>query len=432
MPDYARHLEDLHTIMAVSRAMSSERNLDKLLTMIVDASTRLIDADRSSLFLVDEQNGKLWTRVAQHTDKILLPIGTGIAGTVAATGETINIKSAYSDPRFDRSNDVRSGYKTVSMLCMPLINSNNKVVGVIQALNRKSEVILQQGDMPAEAEASIGPFSNYDEQVLAALCSQAAVAIDNAQLIERDRERQALAREMELAHQIQLSLLPDGVPQRPGWRFAAWAESCDQTGGDYYDFLIKPGSLDVVVGDVSGHGLGAAMLMSTARAFLRALHLQDRTLAETVTSLNRLLEQDMAEDAFMSMTVCRVDDGGACSYVAAGHEPPMIWRAAKKAFDQLDSTGLPLGMMDDATYDEMCMVEPLKRGDLMLLLTDGIFEAQRPGDEPWGIERMQAVIRANAGKGAKAVCDAIVAGAQAHLQGADPHDDMTLIVAERL
>jgi sigma-B regulation protein RsbU (phosphoserine phosphatase) len=374
----------------------------------------------------------LWTRVAQNADRIHLPIGKGIAGTVAATGTTINIKSAYNDPRFDPENDVRSGYKTTSMLCMPLINSNGVVVGVIQALNRRSEVILQQGDMPAEDDgtSNIGPFSSYDEQVLAALCSQAAVAIDNAQLLERDRERQALAKEMELARQIQLSLLPSTVPERKGWRFAAWAKSCDQTGGDYYDFLVKEDALDVVIGDVSGHGLGAAMLMSTARAFLRALDLQSAPLADIVTSLNRLLEQDMAEDAFMTMLVCRIDDQGSCTYVAAGHEPPMIFRAASKSFDALDSTGLPLGMIDDAAY-EMRGVGRLERGDIMVLFTDGIFEAQQPGSAPWGLERMQLAVQARAAQGAKVVCDHIIQGAMEHLNGVAPHDDMTLVVVER-
>jgi phosphoserine phosphatase RsbU/P len=431
--DYARHLEDLNTIMAVSRAMSSERDLDRLLGLIMDAATRLIDADRSSLFIVDHERKELWTRVAQNADTIRLPIGKGIAGTVAERAKTINIPDAYRDERFDRENDRRSGYRTHSILCMPLVNSNDVVVGVIQALNRRNDMHhAPQGDLPDESgENDTAAFSAYDEQVLAALCSQAAVAIDNAQLIARDRERQALAREMELARRIQLSLLPSQPPSHPRWRFAAYARSCDQTGGDYYDFIAAAGATEVVVGDVSGHGIGAAMMMSTARAFLRALHEQPGSLAEIMAKLNRLLELDMADDAFMSLAIVRLADDGRCEFVSAGHEPPLVYRAKPRSFDALDSTGLPLGMIEDAAYDT-ASVQPIVAGDIVVLFTDGVFEAQRPGsDETFGMERLKQVVASESANGAQAVCDGIIAAVDGFLGGTQAHDDITLVVAER-
>jgi sigma-B regulation protein RsbU (phosphoserine phosphatase) len=415
MPDdAARRLRDLNTILAVSRAMGSERDLGRLLDLIISGVTTLVEADRSSLFLVDHQRQELWTTVAQHTTAIRLPLGSGIAGSVARTGQSINIPAAYADERFSPENDRRSGFRTESILCMPLVNYTDKVVGVIQALNKRG-----------------GPFSAYDEQVLGALCSQAAVAIDNAQLIASEGERQRMEHELNLAAGIQAGLLPADAPQHPQWRFASFTRPCDQTGGDYYDYMAtEAGELDVVVGDVSGHGIGSALLMSTARAFLRALHLQGEPLAAIMTRLNRLLEADMADDTFMSMVACRLRDDGGCTYVAAGHEPPLVWRAATRSFDGLDSTGLLLGLLDAEVYGELAL-PALAAGDLLVLFTDGMWEAASPAKEQYGIERMKAAIAGAASRGAEAVRDALVDGALRQLAGEAPLDDMTVVVVEK-
>jgi serine phosphatase RsbU (regulator of sigma subunit) len=414
--DPARLARDLQTILAISRAMGSERDLDRLLELIVRAVTDLAGADRTSLYLVDAEHQELITSISQGARRIRLPLGSGIAGSVAASGRTVNIPHAYADPRFNREHDQRSGYITRSILCMPLINHAGGVVGVIQALNKRN------GE----------PFGEYDEQVLSALCGNAAVAIDNAQLIARDRDRQRLERDMELARQIQLSLLPESPPLHARWRLAAWAQSCDQTGGDYYDFIALPdGGIDAVIGDVSGHGIAAALLMGTARAFLRALHEQEREPGAIVTSLNRLLERDLNDESFMSLAMCRLGADGGCAYVAAGHEPPLVLRRDGH-FDDLESSGLPIGMMDDSVY-QATAIAPLAAGEVLVLFTDGIFEAQAPPDfASWGLEAFKRTVAGHASGGAQAVCDAVVAGAKAHLRGHQPHDDMTLVVIERL
>lgn len=410
-----RLLHDLETILAVSRSMGSERQLDRLLDLICAAVTDLIQAERTSLFLVDREHGELWSTVAQHSTAIRLPMGSGIAGSVATSGATINIPSAYDDQRFNPENDRRSGFRTRSILCMPLVNYSGTVVGVIQALNKR------------DGKA----FAAYDEQVLAALCSQAGVAIDNTQLVAAELERQRLESEMEIAANIQAGLLPDVAPEIPGWRFAAFAKPCDETGGDYFDYLPRPGGVDVVVGDVTGHGIGAALMMSTARAFLRALHgVMAGDLGAVVTRLNALLEQDMADDTFLSFAACRLGEDGALAYVAAGHEPPLVWRAASRTFDTLDSTGMLLGLLDSETYAEMAL-PALHAGDLVLLFTDGLWECSDATGQAFGLDRLRAVVAETAPRGAAGVRDALVAASLAHLGGASPADDLTLVVVER-
>jgi sigma-B regulation protein RsbU (phosphoserine phosphatase) len=416
MEDADGLLRDLQTVLAVSRALGAERDLDRLLGLIVSAASDLVDAERTSLFVVDREHAELWTRVAEGSGEIRLPLGRGIAGAVATTGALVNIPSAYDDPRFDPANDRRTGFRTRSILCMPMVNHEGVVVGVIQALNKR--------DAP-----SFGP---RDEQVLAALAAQAGVALENAQLLQRDRERQRLLHDLELARTIQLGLLPTTVPTVSGWRFAAWQRSCDSTGGDYHDFISGPGgSVDAVVGDVSGHGIAAAMLMSTARAFLLALHGQQPDHGRLIAQLNNLLCADMADDAFMTMALARFHPDGHIGYVAAGHEPPMVLRRGAGTWDALDSTGLALGMLDGTDYD-CALVPALAVGDIAVLMTDGIPDAHTDGArELFGPDRLRAAIATAAPAGAGAVCAAVVAAVDGWLGRHAQHDDMTLVVAER-
>ncbi len=430
--DPRRLLADLQGIMAVSRAIGTERDLSRLLTTIAEAASKLLACDRTSVFLLDRERNELCTSVAQGTNTIRIPVGKGIAGSVASSGETVNIVHAYADERFNPEIDRRTGYTTQNMLCMPLRNHTGAVVGVVQCINSLSGQ----------------PFSAYEEQVLATLGAQAGVAVDNAQLVARDLVNQRMQHDMELARQIQRGLLPDLPQDVPGWRFATWCRTCDETGGDYYDFIPNPdGGVDAVVGDVSGHGIGAALFMSTARAFVRALHAGDGGDSDgsdgsggsgehnppdpgrLLTRLNRLLAQDMGDDAFMTMALCRLGPDGACRFVSAGHEPPLIWRKGK-GFSTGGDTGLLLGMIEDSTY-HASVLPRLETGDLLVLLTDGISEAHVRDNEFLGLDRLRELIAGAAAGGADAVCAAIVTAVEAHLCGTAPHDDMTLVVAER-
>ncbi|MDW8373201.1 MAG: SpoIIE family protein phosphatase [Planctomycetota bacterium] len=414
----AATLADLHTVLAVSRALGAERDLDRLLAKIVAAASSLVDAERSTLFVLDRERGQLWSRVAEGSGEIRVPLGRGIAGAVAASGQPINIPDAYADARFDASQDRRSGFRTRSILCVPLTDHEQAVVGVLQALNKRS------------GQA----FSAHDQEVLLALAAQAGVALVNAQLVQHERERVRLLRELELARTIQRALLPAQLPAVPGWRFAAWAESCEAVGGDYYDAWTRAdGAFDIVIGDVSGHGLPAALLMSSARAALRALRLASDELPALAQALNRLLAEDMADDAFMTMVLSRCQPDGSIEYVSAGHEPPLVWRAARGDWDALSSTGLPLALLDDARC-ELARIPPLEPGDVALWYTDGVHEAPGPAGELFGIERLRLVLAEAARRGAgepQALLAGIVDAVRHWRGGQPPHDDMSLLVAVR-
>ncbi|HXZ45028.1 MAG TPA: GAF domain-containing protein, partial [archaeon] len=165
----ATRVEKLTALLDVGKAMASERNLDRLLQLILSEVTKVMEADRSSLFLVDRERNELWSKIAQGLEvrEIRIKIGMGISGYVAQTGKTVNIQDAYNDPRFNQETDRRTGYRTHSILCVPMLNKMNEVIGVLQVLNKRD-----------------GVFTREDEELLLALSSQGAVAIENAILYE--------------------------------------------------------------------------------------------------------------------------------------------------------------------------------------------------------------------------------------------------------
>ncbi len=414
-PTVDKKLQDLRTLLAVAQAMTGVRQLQPLLELIVASATRLVDADRTSLFLL-EPDGSLWTRVAQDSTDIRLPPGFGIAGIVARTGKTVAIADAYEDPRFSPDVDLKTGFRTRSILCVPLKTPSGSIVGVIEAMNKK-------GDLP---------FDDEDEESLRALGSHAAVALETQRLLDGEIERRRMESEIELARRIQENLRPRSLPA-PSWLcLAAWQETAEKTGGDYYDVMEAPGgSFDLLVCDVSGHGLASTVLMSAARAYLRALHLVESNPQKLIEKLNRLISPDIPDDAFATLVACRIGPTGDACYVSAGHLPPFVYRPRKGTFDTLEETDIVLGYSADSTY-RAHQIDRLERGDLVVLATDGLYEAANPEGLLWGLEPVREAIAAAAHEGAHGVIEALRAGVFGHSEKLFLADDITLLVAEKM
>lgn len=409
-----KRLEDLETLLDLAVQMTGVKDVQRLLELIVASATRLVEADRTSLFLLEE-DGSLWTRVAERSEPIRLRPGWGIAGLVARTGETVSIPDAYEDPRFSREVDRQTGYRTRSILCLPLRDPSGEVLGVIEAMNKRGDAA----------------FDEDDEERLRALCSHAALAIASQRWLDGERARQKAASEMDVARRIQVGLLPRTMPAFRGFRFAAWQETADQTGGDYYDLIAAAqGSFDLLVCDVSGHGVASALLMTATRAYLRALHLGESNPEKLMERLNKLLIPDMPPDAFVTMTLLRLADDGTACYVAAGHCPPLVFRTRAASFELYEETDLLLGFRSGIGY-RAHPIDELRQGDLVVLLTDGLYELTSPDGTPWGLDNVMATIASSAKQGADEVVAALRAGAQAHRGPGARQDDITVLVAQK-
>jgi phosphoserine phosphatase RsbU/P len=414
--DPTQRARDLETILDVTRKMSSVHDTDELLGIILSETVRVMNADRASLFLVDKRTNELIARIAQKAATMIrFPMGKGIAGHVASSKEVVNIVDAYNDPRFNPEFDKKTGYRTRTILCAPLLTRDNDVIGVLQVINKKD-----------------GEFSKYDEAFMLAFGAQCALSLENARLLKDYVEQQKTKQAMTIARNVQQGLLPKSAPDLPGWEFGWKSIACDETGGDYFDFVPLPdGRLGVAIGDVSGHGMGPALLMASARSFLQALSRQSSNPASVLPTLNDLVSRDMESERFITLFYGALDTNtGALKYSSAGHDPPFILRKAAGTCEELDSTGMPLGIMAGSDFP-IAEVAPMAAGDLLVLSTDGVWEAMNPDSKSYGRERFSAILKELQSRGAAEIVEAVYDDVLRFCDGAAQRDDFTLVVVKR-
>jgi sigma-B regulation protein RsbU (phosphoserine phosphatase) len=247
-------------------------------------------------------------------------------------------------------------------------------------------------------------------------------------LKERDHMRQSLF----LAKEVQQNLLPESDPHIDGLDIAGRSKYCDETGGDYYDFLdlAKPGErkIGVVVGDVSGHGIPSALLMATARAFLRQRLSGPGELAQIVSDVNRQLSQDVEDSGrFMTLFLSEVDlENRLVKWVRAGHDPAMVYDPETNTFDQLSGRGLPLGVFENSGYDTL--IREIRPGQIIAIGTDGIWEATNPDGQPFGKQRFRDVIQNHCAESAAEMVTAVFNELESYAGESIQPDDVTLVI----
>ena len=241
---------------------------------------------------------------------------------------------------------------------------------------------------------------------------------------------------VELAGEVQKSLLPDRSPHVPGLDVAGTSVASEIAGGDYFDYLQNLDddgrSLSVAVGDISGHGVDAALLMTTARGFLRMRAAQPGSPAQIVTEMNRHLAGDLyGSGRFMTLFYLKLDpEAHSASWVRAGHDPAMIYCPAADAFEEMGAaqTGLPLGVIEESDYAEQA--NELLPGQIIAIGTDGIWESRNPEGEMYGKERFKDVLKNNADQPAQDILDAVFKSVKTFTGGAKADDDITLVIVK--
>ncbi len=401
-----------------SYALHTTLDLDELLGLILTAASTGVDADRGTVFLVSDDGKELWSRVLQGDEnlEIRLPVGKGIAGAVGKTGEVINIVDAHEDERFDASWDKKTGFRTRQILAAPIKRRDGGIVGVFQLLNKRE-----------------GDFDKDDEEFLAALSVHAALAVENARLHKSALEKERQDREIAVAQNVQRAFQPErNATERGTLKVAGMNELCEDASGDYYDvFDLNDGRIAVVVGDVSGHGLGSSLVMAQARAYLRAFCRTNDGVSDVLNLLNDSLSRDMTSGNFMCMFLAMVNpDSGEMDWCSAGHPEGFLVRAKDDEVIELNSTGRILGIFPDAGYEDGEALT-LESGDTLLLYTDGATEAASPSGELFGEERLKEVLSKHASEGADAVLDGVRA-ALVEWSGKNTFDDdLTMMVVRR-
>jgi len=333
-----KQITQLSLLFEATRLLNSTLDLAELLELILKIASKEVQADRGTVFLVDSLNHQLWSIVASGLgqQEIRVPFGSGVAGHVAETGDTVNTDDAYKVEWFDRSFDAKFGYTTKSLLSMPIKHHTGEIVGVIQLLNKTT-----------------GPaFTTEDTDFLDKLSGHMAMALENAQLHRDQLVKQRLEKELALARGIQRSLLPEAPPIVPGYELFVLNEPCFEVGGDYYDFLsLGPQSLLLVIADVEGKGVGSALVMSTLQATLRALIMHLHSLEVLAVSLNEMIYNDTKSEKYLSCFLGLVDTRrNGLHYINAGHCPPILVRGDTAQVESLDEGGTVIGLFPKTEY----------------------------------------------------------------------------------
>ena len=413
--DVDLQLHDLAALLDVSKALSSESDLDKLLHLITGKVTEVLNADRSTLFLYDESTGELWSKIAEQLGEkeIRFPLGVGIAGTVAETRVCENITDPYGDSRFNPAFDKETGFRSRSILCAPMVGFTGNLLGVIQVLNKSGG----------------GQFGRKDESLLEAFASHASVALERARLTGIAMQKQRMDEALKLAREIQMSMLPTSFPPFPERRAVqinAAVKPAREVGGDFYDFdYLDAAHLYFCVGDVSGKGIPASLFMAVTKTLIKSRTTEDRSTASILTYVNEGLSKDNDSSMFVTLFVGILDvTSGELTYTNAGHVAPYL-RRRDGFLERLDACHGPLvGAMPGMVYSEGVL--SIAPGDLLLLYTDGVTEAMNFKGDLFSETRLLDVIRAPGSISTEDIVHRTVAAVENFEQGCDQTDDITV------
>ena len=411
----AREGDLLALISKVGITLLSSSTLEQTLEQIVSLVFEAVPADRCLLMMRDEHNQEMRVAVARLRDRVgavgEIRVSRNVMDEVVIRGKSVLTSDAQHDPRFASGTVVLQGVRSV--LAVPL-GVSEKVFGIIYA----------------DSPIAEGRFTEDHLKVLTTLASVAAIRVENARLVEARFQQERLERELQLAMEIQQRFQPTAPPVVPGYEFQGISFPCYEIGGDYYDFIQREdGRLVIALGDVSGKGTAAALLMSSLHASIHAQTGSHDTLVETISAVNRYLADNIPSNRFVTLFYAELDpESGALSFLNAGHNPPLIVHSAGTV-EQLASGGLPLGIKADADYREGRTT--LQLGDVLVIYSDGVTEAASPSGEEFGPTRLYEVVSRNVDASAAGIRDRIESALTKFSQGTQAADDITLVIVKR-
>lgn len=406
------HTDKLHALLCVSKAMASGIHLDELLEVIVAQATEVVAAERSSLFLYDPEPDELYSVVARGLEAapLRMAAGTGLAGYVARTRAVVNVRDAYADPRFDPTVDRQTRFSTRSVLAMPIVGTDDRLLGVVQVLNKRGD----------------DAFGPEDEVLLEAFCSHAAVALERARLVEAYVEQQRMHEALKLARDIQRGMLPRPFAQpHEHVELHALLTPAMLVGGDLYDyFFVDEHRLAFAVGDVSGKGVSASLFMAGTHTLLHAAGLEGLPPNRCLAQINRV--QQNQTSMFVTLFYGLLDlRTGEVVYGNAGHPPPVLVGPEGPARFAPRSENLPLGLLSRLTFQPDRLA--LDHGTLLFLYTDGVTEAVDADGEMFGEARLLETLEDCRGLAPSAVVERVSEAIGAFSHGEAQRDDITML-----
>lgn len=391
----------------------SHLELDSLVVKIMELVLSIVSAQVGSIMI--EESNTLVTKVEWGlTDEVIKSIvhisDIPLVEYVKQQREPFLIENLIED---ERVKIVNKSVQMDSLLVFPL-HTKDRVVGVVNIVNSGDD----------------GKFSNRDMELLVTITNLLSISIENALLYKEALEQERMQEQLNIARKIQQDLMPIESPLLNGYEIFGINLTCDETGGDYFDYFSSNPEkfLQIVIGDVSGHGIGSALIMASARAHIRAFANHIADIKRAMSIINNLLIVDMERsNQFMTLKLMTLDfESNTIRYISAGHEIGLIYRPAEDIIIELESTGVPLGLLENVDYAERCF--ELQEKDVLLLYTDGIKEAMNFDEEMFGLARIKDALKQYSSLPAEEIQARIIQDVNDFTNNADQTDDWTIIV----
>ena len=407
----------LEALLKINRNLSRTLSLDEVLPGILDSLFSIFpSADRGFIVTLNDEDQlqTRWVKTRQARDETeTVRISRTILRRVISEGEAILSFDAMEDSRFDSSESI-ADFSIKSMICAPLGDVEGKMFGAIQI----------------DSTQGRGQFAEEDIDLLAGVAAQAGILITNAQMHEQALAQREVEQDLKLATGVQKAFLPQQCPEIPGYELDSYYQAANHIGGDYYDYIpLSDGKYAVVVADVVGHGVAAAMFMAKLSAETRFCLASEPDVAKAIVNLNNRMSV-LDVERFITFLLVVVDPANENAIIVnAGHMPPIVRQTDSGEIVEpgQEEAGLPIAIMEDIDYEAVRW--PVRPGDVMLLYTDGINEAMDADDNEFGMERIRELAKAH--QGGTEIKDKIVGEVLQHVGDAPPFDDMCLVVIRR-
>jgi sigma-B regulation protein RsbU (phosphoserine phosphatase) len=409
-----RSVHELKILSDLAFAIGGSADTDEIVETLVDRLMHAAEAEQAVVTLLDHDEEdpmktSIRLRATSAVDSVFR-LSDSILGWMYLHKKALTVNDPKTDERFKR---VPWDESIHSMLCVPLLVKSN-LTGLITLYNKK----VGSG------------FTEEDERLLNIIAAQSAQLIENARLFQESLKLAQVRQQQEAAWEIQRNLLPRSNPEIDGFDVAGASTPAQTVGGDYYDFVKMSGDRwGVFLGDVSGKGMPAALLMANLEATLRGQMFSEVAVDELVVRTNQMMCENTDDERFVTLFCSFVDPHSQeVSYCSAGHDPPLLLTRAGE-LTRLETTGIAVGVMEAAPYSSKTIT--MNEGDVLIIYSDGVPDATNGANEAFGAERLEEVVRENKDAASPELIEAIFKAVADHVDGAAQFDDLTIVVVRR-
>ncbi len=409
-------VKELSVLNDIATAVSTTHDLDQVIELIVRECVNHLNVEQGAIMLLDQnetddQFHTIVREVDTETDIVPYHFGVQLSGWMVKNQKPLLINDVPNDNQFTNLSDDEFPIK--SILSAPL-KTKGKLIGVLNVFNKISE----------------DGFTLNDQRILSIIATQSAQVVENARLYDEEQSLKKIEEELKIANDIQTRLLPKTNPQIEGFDIASKSVPAKEVGGDYFDFIrIDDNNTVICLGDISGKGMPAALLMANLQATLRGQALFTSSAGECLTRANKLLYRSTDRQNFATLFYGILDSSNdKFRFSNAGHNPPILINSDKKVI-RLTKGGTVLGFMEDFQFEEDSV--NLKKGDVLIIYSDGIDEAFNIDDEEFGEENLLSTIKDILSLDAEQIIENVFESVRSHVQDAPQSDDITIVVIKK-